>query len=147
MSVYQTYKNCITSTNNITIHDSLQFFTGDHPAQSFERGTQSGGNYKCGGCGCKSNRMDDLAHAFSLKWRSIEDLQKIVLAGKFGNKPNVLKPFEGLSTEELREELRIRGVFDLCGNKSQLTAKLQRILCGVQRVPSLLITKPEQPIV
>ena len=27
-----------------------------------------------------------------------------------------------------------------------MTSKLQKILCGVQRVPSLLVTKPEQPL-
>ena len=56
-----------STKNNIPVQDTSQFFAGDHPPQSFERGAQSGGHYKCGGCGCKSDRMDDLAHAFSLK--------------------------------------------------------------------------------
>ena len=57
-------------TSNIPIHNCLWFFSGDHPAQSFEKGTQVGGNYKCG----KSDRNDDLAHAFYLPWRSLADL-------------------------------------------------------------------------
>ena len=51
-----------------------------------------------------------------------------------------------LSAAQLREKLRARGVFDLSGNKSELTSKLQKILCGTQKVPSLLVTKPEQPL-
>ena len=136
----------IMTTSNIPIHDCLRFFTGDHPAQSFERGTQVGGNYKCGSCGCKSDRIDDLAHAFSLPWRSLADLQKLALEGKFGKQPGVLKPFANLSKEQLREELRMRGVFDLSGKKQELAAKLQKLLCGVQRVPTMLINNPSQPL-
>ena len=36
----------VRSTKHVPIQDTLQFFAGDHPAQSFERGTQSGGHYK-----------------------------------------------------------------------------------------------------
>ena len=122
----------VLSSNNICVKDSLHFFTGDHPAQSFERGTQSGGHYKCGSCGCKSNRMDDLAHAFCLHCRSVKDLQTLALQGKFGKQQGLLKPFDGLSAAQLREELRARGVFDLSGNKSELTSKLQKILCGIK---------------
>ena len=82
----------IMTTSNIPIHDCLQFFSGDHPAQSFERGTQVGCNYKCGSCGCKSDRIDDLAHAFSLPWRSLADLQKLALEGKFEKQPGVPPP-------------------------------------------------------
>ena len=64
----------VLSSNNIFVKESSHFFTGDHPAQSFERGTQSGGHYKCGSCDCKSNRMDDLAHAFCLHCRSVKVL-------------------------------------------------------------------------
>ena len=83
----------ITSSNGVPIHDKLKFFVGDHPAQSFERGSQMGGNYRCGSCGYKSNRGDDLAHVFSLQWRSLVDLQKLVILGRFGNSPGVAKPF------------------------------------------------------
>ena len=77
-----------------------------------KRGTQVGGNYKCGGCGCRSERFDDLAHTFSCPWRSFTEIQKLALKGKFGNVPNTLKPFANLNSTQLREELRIRGVFD-----------------------------------
>ena len=53
----------ILSSSGIKINDTLKFFTGDHPAQQFERGTQMGGTFKCGGCGCKETLMDDQAHA------------------------------------------------------------------------------------
>ena len=53
----------LTTSNGVVIHDELRFFKGDAPAQQFERGTQQGGHYKCGGCGCKSSMMEDLAHA------------------------------------------------------------------------------------
>ena len=51
----QELKESITSSNNVCINDALQFFIGDHPAQAFERGTQSGGQYKCGSCGCRTS--------------------------------------------------------------------------------------------
>ncbi len=100
----------VYSSNNVPINDSLKFFIGDHPAQSFERGSQVGGNYKCGSCGCKSNRIDDLAHVFNCSWRSLFDLQQLVLKGKYGKKPGILKPFAGLKKDELQGELRVRGV-------------------------------------
>ena len=56
-----------TISNGVVIHDELRFFKGDTPAQQFERGTQQGGHYKCGGCGCKSSMMEDLAHAQECK--------------------------------------------------------------------------------
>ena len=45
----------ITASNGEQIHDQLRFFCGDKPAQQFERGTQIGGTYKCGGCGKRHN--------------------------------------------------------------------------------------------
>ena len=69
------------SSNGIEITDTLRFFKGDGPAKQFERGTQIGGNYKCGSCGCHSDMMEDLAHSFHLKWRSLSDLQTLALAG------------------------------------------------------------------
>jgi len=73
----------ITSTNGIEVTDKLFFFTGDKPAAQFERGTQQGGYYKCGSCGCRSTRMDDLAHSLNCRWRSLADLQTLVLAGEY----------------------------------------------------------------
>ncbi len=45
------------------IYNEMRFFCGDKPAQQFERGTQVGGLYKCGGCDCKDNMMVDFAQA------------------------------------------------------------------------------------
>ena len=47
----------ITSKTGITVTDKLFFFTGDKPAAQFERGTQQGGYYKRGSCGCRSTRV------------------------------------------------------------------------------------------
>ena len=44
----------ITSKTGITVTDKLFFFTGDKPAAQFECGTQQGGYYKCGSCGCSN---------------------------------------------------------------------------------------------
>lgn len=98
-----------TTSNGINIHDQLRFFGGDKPAQQFERGTQIGGTYKCSGCGCKDSMMSDLAHALQNKWRSLAELQSVILAGKHGNAPGQLKPLEGLKVQELRNELTARG--------------------------------------
>jgi len=73
----------ITSTNGIEVTDKLFFFTGDKPAAQFERGTQQGGYYKCGSCGCRSTRMDDLAHSLNCRRHSLADLQTLVLAGEY----------------------------------------------------------------
>ena len=89
-------KPIIASDGTTEITDCLRFFCGDKPAQQFERGTQIGGTYKCGGCGCKDNLMMDLAHAFHCSWRSLSGIQALVLAGKLGNKPGCLKPLDNL---------------------------------------------------
>ena len=79
----------------------------DKPAQQFERGMQIGGSYKCGSC--RDTMMQDLAHSLQCKWRSLSDLQQLVLAGKFGCTRNLLKPFENLKVDDLNEELMKRG--------------------------------------
>ncbi len=89
----------VYSSNNIPIHDTMLFKTGDHIF--CERGCQLGGNYKCGSCGVRSTRIDDLAHVFSLPYRSLADIQKFVLKGKYGKQPSILKPFANLKKQEL----------------------------------------------
>ena len=42
----------VVAPNGVPLLDKMKFFCGDKPAQ-FERGTQVGGAYICGGCGCK----------------------------------------------------------------------------------------------
>ena len=111
----------VYSSNNIPIHDTMLFYTGDHPASSFERGCQLGGNYKCGSCGVRSTRIDDLAHVFSLPYRSLADIQKLVLKGKYGKQPSILKPFANLKKQELVDELSIRKIsFDVSLKKKKI---------------------------
>lgn len=136
----------LQATNCVPITDRMRFFCGDKPAQQFERGTQIGGNYKCGGCGCKDAMMQDLAHALQCHWRSLADLQSLVLAGKYGNSPGTLKPLDGLKVNELREELEARGK-DTSGKlKPDMQDELSSILQGAQRVPTLLVLNPQQPL-
>ncbi len=80
------------AANNEEVYDQLRFFCGDKPAIQFERGTQIGGIYKCGGCGCKDQMMQDLSHALRRKLRSLSNLQNIVTKGKYGTKAGELKP-------------------------------------------------------
>ena len=65
----------------IQIEDKVQFFIGDHPSQSFERGTQSGGGYPCGGCGVRATMIDDQPHALRLPHRQFSVLQTIGTEG------------------------------------------------------------------
>ena len=44
----------IVASNGVEVTDRLHFFTGDKPAAQFERCTQIGGTYKCGGAGAKT---------------------------------------------------------------------------------------------
>ena len=84
------------SSKHVPIVDTARFFVGDHPAQNFERGTQQGGNYKCGGCGIQSHMMGDFAHAAHVSWRSLEMIQAIAIGGIFGKPQGKLKPFHNL---------------------------------------------------
>ena len=43
----------IIASNRVAVQNKLKFFIGDHPAKQFERGTQQGGRFKCGGCGTR----------------------------------------------------------------------------------------------
>ena len=133
----------VKASNGVEINDCLHFFCGDKPAQQFERGTQIGGIYKCGGCGCKDSMMMDLAHAFHHSWRP---LAGIALAGRLGNKPECLKPFDNLKVGELKSELQARGVTTQGMLKPKLLSTLTDILQGVQRVPTILTLDPKQPL-
>ena len=136
----------LKASNGVQVHNELCFFKGDTPAQQFERGTQKGGHYKCGGCGCISSLMEDLAHALECKWRSLSNLQSLVLAGHYGNIPGAIKPFESLTTDQLQEELRSRNVFHTSTTKKELKQTLASVLKGAQRVPSLLFLNPSQSL-
>jgi len=81
----------LSTTNGVTITDEMRFFCGDKPAQQFERGLRLEGPTNVGSCGCKDRKMQDLAHSLQCKWRSLTQLQSLVLAGKYGNSPGRLK--------------------------------------------------------
>ena len=136
----------IKASNGVPITDRLHFFIGDKPAAQFERGTQIGGTYKCGGCGCKDTMMDDQAHALRCNLWSVRDLQNIAVSGTFGKQPNILKPFDQLLVAQLKQELLARKHYDINHKKPELRAILVDILKGVQRVPSLMLLDPSQPI-
>ncbi len=136
----------VVATNGIEVSDTLRFFTGDHPAAQFEQGTQQGGRYKCGACGCKDIMYSDQAHALQCHWRSLQELQELAVGGVYGSKPGATKPFEKLLVAELREELKARGVFDIDRLKPELQQELTEILRGIQRVPALLLENPKQQL-
>ena len=142
----QELNEVIYSSKHVPVTDVARFFFGDHPAQNFERGTQLGGNYKCGSCGVKSTMVGDFAHATHLKWRSIADLQNLAISGRFGKQPEKLKPLQNLTLQELKQELSSRGQWDISRKKPELATSLIEILKGVQRVPTLLIGDPTQSL-
>lgn len=72
----------LKTANDITICDRLTFFMGDKPAVQFERGTQMGGNFPYGACGCNASRFDDFAHCSTAKRRSVNKLQSFAAGGK-----------------------------------------------------------------
>ena len=98
----------ILARDGIEVNDTLRFFTGDHPAKQFERETQVGGVYKCGGCGCRS----DLISCTGLQNETTEELQCITLKGVLGRVPCIIKPLyvRDLFIAEIQQELRARGV-------------------------------------
>ena len=60
----------------------------------------------------------------------------------------LIKPLyiKHLSIAEIRQELRARGVADVDHLREELQPLLQDMLKGVQRVPSLLLLKPDQKL-
>ena len=90
--------------------------------------------------------MGDLAHALQKKWRTLDDLQNLILAGKFGNAPGQLKPLDGLLVADLREELKARKIPIEGNKKPELQLKLTELLQGAQRVPTLLTQNPTRSL-
>ena len=136
----------IETSTGIKINDKLRFFVGDHPAQQFERGTQQGGKYKCGGCGVMDVMMDDLAYTLQQPRRDLQGIQQLATGGKFGRVSGKLKPFDKLLVAQLREELHARGNFHTDRRKDELSSSLEDTLRGVQRVPTILLLNPTQPL-
>lgn len=85
----------------------------------------------------------DIAHALNCSWRSLHEQQEVVLAGKY-RKRAMMKPFDGLTVSQLAQELQARDVSTTGLLKPEMAAKLQGILLGFLRVPSLLMYNPTQ---
>ena len=83
-----------------------------------------------------------MTHVHSCEERLFLDTQAIALSGKYGKEPNRLDFYEGLNTDELRQELVARQIYDIPGSKQGRLQLLKDTLCGVQRVPSLLLLDP-----
>ena len=60
----------------------------------------------------------------------------MILKGTFG-KSEVTGPFKSLKVEQIRQELKSRGV-DSTGNKKEVQERLTDLLRGASRVPALL---------
>ena len=93
-------------------------------------------------CTCHTSHFADISHVFSCKERSFSDIQAIAISGIFGKKPNLLTFYEGLSADDLRKELVSRQMYDFANSKQDKLRLLRDTLCGVQRVPSLLLLDP-----
>ena len=130
-------------TSNSGIMDTVRFFKGDKPAAEFEAGVSTGGNYPCVGCACHNGRFADYPHAVTCTQRSLERVQEMALGGHYGRVPGKMKFYEELSSDQLRMELEKRAIMDYPTDKKGRLATLKGLLCGVQRVPSLLMFAPE----
>ena len=86
VSCLRTLDSPIMTTAGIPISDTLRFFVGDGPARNFERGVQQGGAIRCGACGIQTSMTSDIAHALTLKWRTLQEQQDVIIAGKFGKR-------------------------------------------------------------
>ena len=133
----------VTSNSGIMIMNTVRFFKGDKPAAEFEAGVSTGGNYPCVGCACHNGRFADYPHAVTCTQRSLERVQEMALGGHYGRVPGKMKFYEELSSDELRMELEKRAIMDYPTDKKGRLATLKGLLCGVQRVPSLLMFAPE----
>ena len=109
---------------------TLKFFKEDKPAAQFEADISCGGHFPCVGCVCSASRFSDFANASYCDQRTFESIQKVALKGVYGKKQGHLKFYDNLNAEELRKENGKLGI-------------LKNILCGVQRVPSLMMFSPE----
>ena len=98
------------------------------------------------GGGCRDNMIVDLAHTFYHTWRSLSDIQTLILPCQFGITSGCLKPLEKLNVADLRKELQTRGVQTQGMLKPQLLLTLTNILHGAQRVPTLLTLYPTQSL-
>lgn len=121
---------------SVMLKEKMRFMNGDNPAVEFEDGTQKGGHLGCCGCGGDMRRAGEYDYMTYQKYQTLEEKQNLVLKGKFG-KSDAPCPFKALKVENLREELKSRGV-GIHGNKKDLQERLTDLLRGTSRVPALL---------
>ena len=139
------WRQTLSTADGTQLSDVLRFFSGDKVAQWMEGGCQLGGNYKCGSCGIEIGSFIDSACCNQTPYRSLQDIQTHVLAGIHGGKRLCLKPFSGLSIQEVRQELAARHL-DSGGDGKIARQRLTEHLGGLQRVPLLLITNPKSSL-
>lgn len=91
--------------------------------------------------------FSDQGHALYHDWRPLKELQSLATGGTFGKMEGLLQPFHNLKVNELKQELRARGVHIETGmKKEELQLMLDDILRGVSRVPALLLTNSTQSL-
>lgn len=117
---------------------------GDNPSVEFELDTQKSGHFCCSGCGGDMRRAYEYDYMAYQKYRTLEEKQNLVLKGKFG-KSDATGPFKSLKVEQIRQELKSRGV-DATGNKKEVQERLTDLLRGASRVPALLFGPEKYPL-
>ena len=128
-------------SRRVRVFDTLKYFKVDKPAAKFEAGISCGGNFPCVGCVCSSCHFTDFALATSCEQHSLRRNQEVALQGQLRHKPGMLR-----FCDELRRELEARGVKDYPTTWKGRLDTLKGMLCGVQRVPSLLMFSPESAL-
>ena len=131
-------------TETVELKEKMRFMNGDNPAVEFEDGTQKGGHFGCSGCGGDMRRASEYHYMAHQKYQNLEEKQSLVLKGKFG-KSDATGPFKSLKVENIRAELKSRGV-DAHGNKKELQERLTDLLRGTSRVPALLFGSQKQSL-
>lgn len=69
-----------------------------------------------------------------------------VLTGRYGKQPGIIRSFERLTNNQLKEELQARAIYNFGSTKADTRQSLNEALTGVQRVPSLLFSSPTENI-
>ena len=90
----------------------MRFMNGDNPSIQFESGNQHGGYKGCSGCDGDLNLSCDLEYMHNRKYCTLEERQKLVLAGIEGKKVQ-LHPFIDPKVDALKAELAARGFADI----------------------------------
>ena len=80
------------------------------------------------------------------KWKQPSKLQSLATQGVYGKQAGVIRPFEALKVDELRQELSCRTILDTSMTKPVLQEMLEQLLRGVTSVPALFLTNPTQSL-